>query len=537
MRIRHRLILMAVLPAVLASIIFLSVWQQMPSVVSHATNLFDERMQPVWLLTGIQRQYANNVVDVAHQSRAQMLLWNEAGERLSQARTVILQNWQAYLALPLSEEERSELQQSANAAEKALTVIDTLQQYAQEQSSYSMGGFIDMDMYPSLTPMLELTDRLVQVQTLLAAQGREKAMTDTAQTINSIALLAITVIVAMAVLGFLGYQRILTPVRLIRNQVVEIEHKRDLTLRVNLNSNDELGELARAFNAMMEAISGSFATMRQTGEQVNSTSAQLRELAQATGTVAHQQVKSMEDNNLQIARVFEAAIEVRDASVRASAETESAYALVGHGDQTVAAVVDAIHRSSERVAHSASCASALLTHSGNIGTVLDVISNIAEQTNLLALNAAIEAARAGEHGRGFAVVADEVRTLAQRTAESTREIHQLVENIQQGAKETSASLDDVSNLSESMVSSAGEASKALKDIRQAVESLQRNSEQVQQLTGEQLDISQRIQVRSDEVASQSRLTETKAAETEHFSQQLAQLAAEQGRQVTLFRVA
>ncbi len=265
MRIRHRLILMAVLPAVLASIIFLSVWQQMPSVVSHATNLFDERMQPVWLLTGIQRQYANNVVDVAHQSRAQMLLWNEAGERLSQARTVILQNWQAYLALPLSEEERSELQQSADAAEKALTVIDTLQQYVQEQSSYSMGGFIDMDMYPSLTPMLELTDRLVQVQTLLAAQGREKAMTDTAQTINSIALLAITVIVAMAVLGFLGYQRILTPVRLIRNQVVEIEHKRDLTLRVNLNSNDELGELARAFNAMMEAISGSFATMRQTG--------------------------------------------------------------------------------------------------------------------------------------------------------------------------------------------------------------------------------------------------------------------------------
>ena len=71
----------------------------------------------------------------------------------------------------------------------------------------------------------------------------------------------------------------------------------------------------------------------------------------------------------------------------------------------------------------------------------------------------------------------------------------------------------------------------------AVESLQRNSEQVQQLTGEQLDISQRIQVRSDEVASQSRLTEEKAAETEHFSQQLAQMAAEQGRQVTQFRVA
>ncbi|MCD8530792.1 MAG: hypothetical protein LRY66_05395, partial [Saccharospirillaceae bacterium] len=119
MRIRHRLILMAALPALLASVMFFYVWIQMPVVVNNATRLFEQRMQPVWLLSGIRRAYAANVVDVAHQSRAQMLLWDDAARRLQQAREQIENNWQQYLNNGLTPAEQEAIRQQPDAHEKS----------------------------------------------------------------------------------------------------------------------------------------------------------------------------------------------------------------------------------------------------------------------------------------------------------------------------------------------------------------------------------------------------------------------------------
>ena len=536
MRIRHRLILMAALPAVLTSLIFFYVWQQMPQVVANATRLFDERMTPVWLLSAISRATADGVVDVAHQSRAQMLLWPDAQQRLQQARTQIEDSWQQYQRLATSASEQALLQQHPEAYPQLQTALDRLQQFIDQRESYSMGRWIDMDMYPQISPMLQLVDQLIALQTELAAAGAAEAEAQTRQTIRAIAALATVLILAMAALGWLGYRRILNPLRNIRNRVIEVEKTHDLGLRIDLQNRDELGELARAFNQMMDSISSTFQTLHQNGRQLSEAAVELRQLAGDTGNLAREQLGSMHETSQQMEQVHAAAQQVNRVTDQAASATQDVAQLVSHGDQTVQAVVKAIADTSARTEQSAGFARGLLEHSGNIGTVLDVISSIAEQTNLLALNAAIEAARAGDHGRGFAVVADEVRTLARRTADSTREIAALVENIQQGADQTASSLNDVSNLTDYMVQQAQAAGQALADIRQAAEALQETGHAVASLSHEQLQISAAIQQRTHSMTAQASQTESQASATEALSQQLEQLAVQQKTALSRFGI-
>jgi len=536
MRIRHRLILMAALPALLASIMFFYVWQQMPQVVNNATRLFEQRMQPVWLLSGISRAYATGVVDVAHQSRAQMLLWDDAGQRLQQAREQIENNWQQYLSSGLTGTEQEAIRQQAGAYDKALAVITRLQQFVAEHESYSMGSYIDMDMYPQLAPMLQLTDQLINLQTGLAAEGQQQALSDTRATIRTIAVIAAITIAAMLALGWLGYHRILNPLRAIRNHVIDIERSKDLSRRTGINSEDELGELAAAFDSMLGTMAATLGGMHSNGQHLSRAAGTLLQLAQETGQVAQQQVQEAATNGQQMERVAAAAEEVRNVAQSAEAATLEAASRVNEGSATVQQLVGAIGRSGVQVQQAAAEAESLRRHSENIGKVLDVINSIAEQTNLLALNAAIEAARAGEQGRGFAVVADEVRTLASRTSASTREIQQLVDDLQQGANHTASDLAGVNQLSEQMVSHAQQAGDALHAIQQSVEAMRKTSESVSRLSGEQLQLSQSIQSRSAEVTQQSRRTEEKANDTKQLSHELAGLAEQQRQALLVFNV-
>ncbi len=536
MRIRHRLILMATLPAVLTSLMFAYIWLQIPAVVNNATQLFEERMSPVWLLNTISRSTAEGVIDVAHQSRAQMLLWQDAGKRLQDARLAIESSWEQYQQLAVSDAEQQLLQQHADAYPALLAVITRLQQFIADRESYSMGSYIDMDMYPQLAPMQQLTDELIAAQNTLAQAGAAKAMTETHHAIVTIAVLAALLIGVMAALGWIGYRRILTPLRSIRNHVIDVEKSRNLTLSIRLPHRDELGELADAFNRMLEAIGGTMISLQGNGQQLTQAAAELRQLAADTGTLARQQLSSMEESSREMDQVYTAAQQVNRVTQQAASATGEVAQLVNHGDLTVREVMRAIHDATQKTAQSADYARGLLQHSDNIGTVLDVISSIAEQTNLLALNAAIEAARAGEHGRGFAVVADEVRTLAQRTADSTREIAALVDNIQQGASQTADSLADVTELTSFMVQQAEAAGQALADIRQSAEALRDTGAEVSQLTLSQLDISAAIQSRTRDMTTQAAVTETRATATEALSETLEGLAVQQKQALARFQL-
>ena len=206
------------------------------------------------------------------------------------------------------------------------------------------------------------------------------------------------------------------------------------------------------------------------------------------------------------------------------------------GQRVVSANIDAIQRLADEVMQTAELINRLAEDSNAIGTVLDVIRGIAEQTNLLALNAAIEAARAGEQGRGFAVVADEVRTLAQRTQESTSEIQDMIERLQAGARNAVEAMEKGRAGAESSVRQAVTAGESLQAINQAVAAISDMNLQIATAAEEQSAVAEEINRNITTINMVADETAVGAEQTAEASQELARLAMNLQRIVSQFRV-
>ncbi|VAX00042.1 Methyl-accepting chemotaxis sensor/transducer protein [hydrothermal vent metagenome] len=259
----------------------------------------------------------------------------------------------------------------------------------------------------------------------------------------------------------------------------------DLTQRLSASSNDEVGQLVSHFNTFMDKLQTMIQELTGYSSHVGSAAEELTNIAQESKEGIESQRAEAEQvataSNEMSATIVEVA---RNAEQAASAAT-SANDAATDGSAVVSKTIGIINQLADDVGAGSGAVNQLRDDSESIGSVLDVIRGIAEQTNLLALNAAIEAARAGEQGRGFAVVADEVRTLASRTQESTKEIQTMIEKLQSSAGQASEIMSRSQSTSEQGVAEAAHAGEALDKITESVSVINNMNEQIASAAEEQ----------------------------------------------------
>ncbi|MBK1886948.1 methyl-accepting chemotaxis protein [Marinobacter sp. DY40_1A1] len=310
----------------------------------------------------------------------------------------------------------------------------------------------------------------------------------------------------------------------------------DLTRRLDAGSKDELGQLATAFNSFADQVHGLVEQVLTSTRTLNEASTELSEIMDE----AEQGVERQKSESDQVATAMNemtaAAQEVANNASEASDAADRANVQVSDAQGLVHETIEVIGGLSEQVEQGVSVIEKLGSDSRQIDSVLEVIREIADQTNLLALNAAIEAARAGEAGRGFAVVADEVRTLASRTQKSTQEIQETIERLQSGAGNAVKLIGSISERSEATVAETRKVNGALQKINQAVSTINDMNTQIASAAEEQTSVSETINQNVHEIVAISEQTAQGTHRAGMAAQRLKALATDMSEQVSRYRV-
>ncbi|OOF31495.1 methyl-accepting chemotaxis protein [Salinivibrio proteolyticus] len=345
------------------------------------------------------------------------------------------------------------------------------------------------------------------------------------QTRNQILMVSVVVGLLFVVVAIWLAATITKPIQYVANVFREIgEGEGDLRQRVDINSQDEIGQLASGFNSFVEKIHRLVSDVAATGGELRSAAEQVSAQASATQSQSEHQrdrtVQVVTAINEMGATVNEIAGNAANAASAANQASDGA----ASGQQVVTQARDTIARLADDMENMSKVVSALAENTDSIGGILDVIRGISEQTNLLALNAAIEAARAGEQGRGFAVVADEVRSLASRTSDSTDEIQTMIDRLQQEASNAVQAMEQSRAMTAEGVNASDEASQALNLINEQIVQISDMNTQVATATEEQSTVVNDINQNIEEINHSSQQTADTANTMAEASESLRDLS-------------
>ncbi len=329
-------------------------------------------------------------------------------------------------------------------------------------------------------------------------------------------------LVALVVGVFLLARTVSVTMDRLRNALLRVADDKDLTTRISEEGGDELKTAAHAFNTVMEHFEGIIEHVNASIGKLVGEVSQLSSVAERTNTGAQHQRTEISQVATAINEVSATVHEVARNTATAADTANRAKTEAANGRQVVAKAIGTIGQLATAVEQVAGVIQRLETESNNIGTILDVIRGIAEQTNLLALNAAIEAARAGEQGRGFAVVADEVRTLASRTQQSTAEIQAMIQRLQTGAQEAVRAMKEGRQQAEASVQQAASAGESLEAITHAVVAITDMNTQIATAAEEQSAVAEEMNRNIISIGNVAEETASGAQKTAHSSVSIVQ---------------
>jgi methyl-accepting chemotaxis protein len=356
---------------------------------------------------------------------------------------------------------------------------------------------------------------------------------------SSVTILLITVVAILISIGLFAVflKMIIASISALRDQLDNIaQGEGDLTQRIPVEIDDDLGKLAKSFNLVLENLQSMIGSIQQLTRELGTGASDLARAAKDNNDGVTRQTDSISMVATAINEMQSAIEEVAGNASRAAEITREAEEKGKNGARIIRSSSEQVHRLAAQISKAVEVIRKLSDDSDNITSVLDVIRGIAEQTNLLALNAAIEAARAGEQGRGFAVVADEVRTLAQRTGQSTEDIQTMITTLQTGVADIVSVMETGSKEASETEKLATDAESELKAILEAMANIADVNTSVASATEEQTQVVDEINRSITEINDLATESANRSRDIDGISESLEGYARELESQTGRFRV-
>ncbi|VVM41431.1 hypothetical protein PS634_00309 [Pseudomonas fluorescens] len=392
---------------------------------------------------------------------------------------------------------------------------------------------LNKDMLSNSDQMNAVLIKLVEINTAQLMQVKKQAAEEYESAFDMVIALLVAATLLTLVFAWMLIKSITTPIA-VALHAAETIAQGNLTQPIKVDGTDEAGRLLQAMKTMQDKL-------RDTLQRISGSATQLASAAEELNAVTDESARGLVQQNNEIEQAATAVNEMTSAveevarnATSTSEASRNATASAGDGRDLVLETVGAIERMSGDVKETAELIGNLANESRDIGKVLDVIRGLADQTNLLALNAAIEAARAGEAGRGFAVVADEVRALAHRTQQSTSEIERMIGSIQGGTEQAVTSMRNSTERAESTLSIAKGAGLALDTINIAVEEINERNLVIASAAEEQAQVAREVDRNLVNIRDLSAQSTTGANQTSAASTELSRLAVDLNSMVGRF---
>ena len=449
----------------------------------------------------------------------------ELERQMEAAYQALLTQVKDYTERTSSEEEKAALHELKLRFGSFITRVKGINELAANSNEMAM-MMIQSDIAPLHHAVAKALDELVRLTTAKVNSETASAEAVFSRTLAITVSAAVAGVLIIGVMGFLLGRSIANPLREMQRAITRTANALDFTESIAVRSHDEIGQTLLAYNELVARLRASFgeiqaasARMSEITAGVSRSAREIAENSHAQGDASASMAAAVEQLTVSIAMVANQAHD-------ASRHTQEARDKADQGTGIIFATVQGIQTISGSVREASTRIDALRDDSERISSVANIIKEIAEQTNLLALNAAIEAARAGEQGRGFAVVADEVRKLAERTAKSTQDISALLGQMQGSARLAVSSMAAAVGEVESGVENAKTAGSAIQEIKDGSGSVVASVEEISEAVREQSAASAAISQRIEQIAQMTERNTAATASTAEAVQRMSDMSRE-----------